>query len=48
MSVVDEYRVCDRLLDPETNEHCEFDGMVPIYIDGSWHCPGCGARRWKP
>jgi hypothetical protein len=40
-----EYVVCDRLLDPETNEHCEFDGDVPVDADGYWACPGCRARR---
>lgn len=24
------YQVCNRLLDPETNEHCEFDGDVQL------------------
>lgn len=37
------YMVCNRLLDAETNAHCEFDGTVEI-IDGRWRCPGCA--RW--
>lgn len=41
------YVVCDRLLDPETNEHCEFDGDVTIE-DGHWLCPGCRRRRPAP
>lgn len=43
-----EYVVCDRLLDPEMNEHCEFDGDVPVDADGWWQCPGCRARRRVP
>lgn len=39
------YVVCDRLLNPETNEHCEYDGRPPIDAEGYWRCPGCGARR---
>lgn len=38
------YVVCDQLIDPETNEHCEYDGYPPI-INGYWRCPGCGTRR---
>ncbi|MFB7843605.1 hypothetical protein [Microbacterium sp. NPDC056052] len=34
------YTVCDRLLDPETNRHCEFDGDV-TFIDGRGRCPWC-------
>jgi hypothetical protein len=41
------YRVCNRLLDPETNEHCEFDGNVAVSVDGSWRCPSCHAKRWS-
>jgi uncharacterized Zn finger protein (UPF0148 family) len=41
-----DYRTCNRLLDSETNEHCEFDGDVQSSADGSWHCPSCGSRRW--
>ena len=40
------YVVCNRLLNPETNEHCEFDGDVFVAHDRSWRCPGCrGLRR---
>lgn len=44
------YQVCDFLLDPETNEHCEFDGDVPLRWRPSvrggsdyqvWDCPWC-------
>lgn len=38
------YVVCDRLLDPETNEHCEYDGRPPIDANGYWVCPGCRRR----
>lgn len=39
------YQVCNRLLDPETNEHCEFDGDVEVNQHGLWRCPGCGYNR---
>ena len=39
------YVVCDRLLNPETNQHCEYDGRPTIDIHGYWRCPGCGARH---
>lgn len=35
------YVVCGRLLDPETNEHCEFDGRVLLNDRGAGTCPGC-------
>jgi hypothetical protein len=38
------YVVCDRLLDAETNEHCEFDGRVFLDDRSYWTCPGCGRR----
>ncbi|MGN6693889.1 MAG: hypothetical protein ACTHN0_06895, partial [Aquihabitans sp.] len=37
------YVVCNRLLDPETNEHCEFDGELE-FVDGVTSCPGCHRR----
>lgn len=39
------YVVCNRLLDPETNEHCEFDGDRKVSPSGSWICPSCGKVR---
>lgn len=43
------YAVCNRLLDAETNEHCEFDGDVndtPNDFGGfRWTCPGCRGMR---
>lgn len=39
------YVVCNRLIDPETWEHCEFDGEVLVGFDSSWRCPGCGWLR---
>ncbi len=36
------YLVCDRLLDAETNEHCEFDGDVVVDPTRSTACPTCG------
>jgi len=39
------YVVCNRLLDAETNEHCEFDGDV-IVDRNSWRCPACGSLHW--
>lgn len=39
------YEVCNRLLDPETNRHCEFDGTVSVSEDGVWRCPSCHGRR---
>lgn len=42
------YVVCDRLLDPETNEHCEFDGRVLVDANRGWACPGCHGRRRAP
>lgn len=41
-----EYAVCDRLLNVETNEHCEFDGDVELDKKRMWRCPGCGALRY--
>ncbi|MHC9046791.1 hypothetical protein ACYX8G_19575 [Microbacterium saperdae] len=38
------YVVCNRLLNPETNEHCEYDGRVPISDRGYGRCPGCRGR----
>lgn len=40
------YVVCNRLLDAETNEHCEFDGHLEVDARGYWQCPGCRARRY--
>ncbi len=34
------YVVCNRLLDPETNEYCEFDGDV-TFENRQGRCPGC-------
>jgi hypothetical protein len=42
------YVVCDRLLDPETNEHCEFDGYLLLDEKRLWRCPGCGGVRYEP
>jgi hypothetical protein len=42
------YVVCDRLLDPETNEHCEFDGDVKLDAKRHWVCPGCKRRSYAP
>ena len=39
------YVVCNRLLDAETNEHCEFDGDVLLDRDRAWRCPGCRHTR---
>lgn len=39
------YAVCNRLLDAETNEHCEFDGDVEVTSTFGWRCPACGAIR---
>jgi hypothetical protein len=39
------YVVCNRLLDPETDEHCEFDGKVIVDGFGVWKCPSCGGMR---
>jgi hypothetical protein len=47
MSGFSAYVVCDRLLDPETNEHCEFDGDVFLDPKGYWRCPGCGHRNFE-
>jgi hypothetical protein len=38
------YAVCNRLLNAETNEHCEFDGNV-IANGDYFRCPGCRALR---
>ncbi|OZD48617.1 hypothetical protein CH252_19000 [Rhodococcus sp. 06-1477-1B] len=35
------YVVCNRLLDPEENEHCEFDGRVILTDAGAGTCPAC-------
>lgn len=40
------YVVCNRLLDPETNEHCEFDGEVTLE-HSRWRCPSCKALRFE-
>lgn len=39
------YVVCNRLIDPETWEHCEFDGIVSVGFDQAWRCPTCGRLR---
>lgn len=36
-----QYVVCNRLLDPEENLHCEFDGPVLIDERGHGTCPWC-------
>ena len=39
-----EYVVCNRLLDAEVDEYCEWDGDA--YVDvGFFRCPSCGGRR---
>jgi len=43
--LTDTYVVCNRLLDAETNEHCEFDGPVNV-VNGTWWCPACRGRRY--
>lgn len=35
------YVVCNRLLDPEANLHCEYDGRVLIDDNGHGRCPWC-------
>jgi hypothetical protein len=44
------YGVCNRLLDAETNEHCEFDGDVNATRNdfGGYRrtCPGCRSLRY--
>lgn len=35
------YLVCNRLLDPETTEHCEFDGDVVVDPTRTTRCPAC-------
>lgn len=35
------YVVCNRLLDPEDNLHCEFDGRILIDDRGHGTCPWC-------
>lgn len=35
------YVVCDRLLNTETNEHCEYDGRQNLAANGTWRCPAC-------
>lgn len=40
------YVVCNRLLDPETNEHCEFDGDV-VFENGRARCPGCRRQMYE-
>lgn len=42
------YVVCDRLLDAETNEHCEFDGYVSLSRQGLWTCPACRRTNYVP
>lgn len=39
------YVVCNRQLDAETNEYCEFDGEVTLDAHNRWRCPGCHALR---
>lgn len=41
------YVVCDRLLNAETNRHCEFDGRLLLTVDGFWRCPACGGKHWE-
>lgn len=38
------YVVCNKLLDPEENRYCEYDGRVELDCRGCWRCPDCGAR----
>ncbi len=42
------YVVCNRLMDPEENLHCEFDGEVE-FVEGepAW-CPWCRGRLPRP
>ena len=45
---LDDYDVCNALLNAETNEHCEWDGQVdPSMLrgPGHWVCPACGRLR---
>lgn len=35
------YVVCNRLLDPEDNLHCEFDGRVLLNNERRGRCPWC-------
>lgn len=39
-----ERMVCNRLLDAETNEHCEWDGRAVVTAAGEWRC-GNGHRH---
>ncbi|WP_166790329.1 hypothetical protein [Cryobacterium sp. Hh11] len=41
------YVVCNRRLNAETNEHCEYDGEQQI-TNGRWVCPGCRAAHSAP
>jgi hypothetical protein len=36
------YVVCDRLLDEETDERCDYDGEQRLNTRGNWTCPQCG------
>lgn len=38
------YLVCDRLLDAESNEHCEFDGDLVIDPAQATVCPACSGQ----
>ena len=40
------YVVCNRMLDPETDMHCEFDGEVAVSPTGNWVCPVCKGNRY--
>jgi hypothetical protein len=44
------YVVCNKLLDAETNEYCEFDGDVEVTLNDfggfRWKCPGCRSMRY--
>lgn len=42
------YVVCNRLLFPEDNTHCEFDGQVLIDDDGRGRCPWCRGTVYLP
>lgn len=44
--LTDQYVVCNRLLDAETNEHCEFDGRLTTDAEGRYRCPSCKATRY--
>jgi hypothetical protein len=40
------YVVCNNLVDPETNEYCEFDGDVR-FVDELARCPACGRLMYQ-